>query len=225
MSSRLIVITGIDGSGKTTQAKLLVERLEKEGSEVSYVWSRWVPSFLRPLVKKLKRDEVECPEETNKNIHSLKKIKQIILKNQLIQWLWLGIFFIDYGLQIFVKIRTQLFFKNKIIVSDRIYYDSLIDQVIGLGKSKEWLIHNLNSFWMRIFFPKPDMVIYIDCPEDVAFSRKQDIFTPDIEYHRTRRNLYLQLAGTYHWLVIDGTLSIDEIAAEIKDITYKKILI
>jgi dTMP kinase len=217
MSSRyLIVITGIDGSGKTTQADMLVESLKKDGREVSYVWSRWVPSFLRPLVKKLKKDESKRPENTSDNIIALKKRKQNILKNPVIQWFWLGAFFIDYGLQIFVKIRIRFILKKQIIISDRIFYDSLIDQVIGLGESKGWLINSLDSFWMRIFFPKPDMVFYIDCPEEIAFQRKQDIFTPDIKHHRDRRKLYLKLTEKYHWIKIDGTLSVDEIANQIK---------
>lgn len=225
MSSRhLIVLTGIDGSGKTTQADLLVESLRKDGREVSYVWSRWVPTFLRPLVKKLNKRFSEQPEKSSNDITELKKRKQNYLKNPLVQWLWLLVFFIDYGLQILFKIRVRLFLKKQIMICDRIFYDSLIDQVISLGESKEWLINDLNSFWMKIFFPEPDLVFYIDCPEDIAFSRKSDIYTPDIEYHRVRRKLYLKLTDKYNWIKIDGTQSVDEIAVEIKDRVYKQLV-
>lgn len=217
MSRRyLIVITGIDGSGKTTQAELLVKSLKEDGREVAYVWSRWVPSFLRPLVKKIKKDELKQPEKASDKISALKARKQKFLKNPIIQWLWLGAFFLDYGLQIFAKIRIRLLFNKQIIISDRIFYDSLIDQVVGLGESKDWLINSMNTFWMRIVFPTPDMVFYIDCPEEIAFSRKQDSFTPDIEYHIKRRKLYINLAEKYNWIIIDGTLPVDEIATQIE---------
>ncbi len=223
-SGYLIVFTGMDGSGKTTQANLLVEGLKKDGVEVSYVWCRWEPFFLRPLVKKLKKDASRNQENTNYNINTLKERKRKFLKYPIIQWLWLGFFFIDYGLQIFKKIRVRLF-KKQIIVSDRIFYDSLVDQVIGLGENKRWLLNSLNSFRMRIIFPKPDMVFCIDCPEEVAFSRKHDIFTPNIGYLKDRRKLYLELVDKYEWIKIDGTLPVDEIAVQIKDEVYNRLRI
>lgn len=37
MRGKLIVLTGIDGSGKTTQTKLLYERLAREGHQVETI--------------------------------------------------------------------------------------------------------------------------------------------------------------------------------------------
>lgn len=134
--------------------------------------------------------------------------------------LLLANFFIDYGLQIFVKIHLGLL-KKRFIVSDRMFYDSVIDQAINLGKRKDWLLDSLDSFWMKILFPKPNIVIYVDCPEDIAFLRKND--APDIEYLKDRRELYLKLADRYRWIKIEGTLPVDEIAVQIKDKVYKRL--
>ncbi len=43
-----------------------------------------------------------------------------------------------------------------------------------------------------------------------------------MEYISERRNLYLKLADRYDWIQIDGTLSAEKIAAQIKDHVYKR---
>lgn len=214
----LIVFTGIDGSGKTTQANVLVESLKQDNLCVSYVWSRWEPLLLRPFIKRWK-SKIVGVAELNAGGSTIKIKKQRMLSNPLFRWLWLTLFFIDYGFQIVRKIRLRLL-KKQIIISDRIFYDSVIDQAINLGKRREWLLDSLDSFWIKIIFPIPDLVIYVDCPEDIAFSRKKEA---DIEYLAERRKLYTRLARKYDWIIVDGTLSADEVAVQIKDAVYKKI--
>ncbi len=215
----LVVLTGIDGSGKTTQAERLTNSLESDGIDVSYVWSRWKPLLLRPLIKSWKKETVM---KSNKGFEHdrIKSRKQKLLRNPFIRWMWLVCFFIDYGLQIFVKIRLKMI-RGGLIISDRIFYDSVIDQSVNLGDNKGWLINSLDSFWIKILFPAPDMVIFVDCPEDVAFARKDD--APNIEYLEERRKLYLELAGLYGWIIVNGTLPIDELAHQIKDEVYKRL--
>jgi len=219
----LIVFTGIDGSGKTTQSELLVKCLKNDGIKTLYVWSRWEPLFLRPFINRWKCKVTKDSPESNSKIDKIKDKKKNLLSNPIFRWLWLVSFLIDYSLQIFVKIRISLL-KRQIIISDRIFYDSVIDQAINLGNRKNWLLDALDSFWFRCLFPKPDIVIYVDCPEDIAFTRnmaKND--TPNIEYLKERRKLYLQLADKYRWFKIDGTLPVDKIAVQIKDKIYKKL--
>ena len=159
-------------------------------------------------------------------INSLKKEmktrKERLLNNAVFRWLWILAFFIDYGLQVFIKIRVALL-KERLIVSDRIFYDSVIDQAVNLGQKREWLINNLETFWMRIIFPSPDVVIYVDCPENIAFSRTDDNL--DVEYLEERRKLYLMLADKYGWFKVDGTLSVEEVASRVKEPVFRKMAI
>jgi len=214
----LIAFTGIDGSGKTTQGKLLEEVLKHKGEEISYVWSRWDSFLLRPLIKRWKNCLKSNTFGHNFN-NKIKKSKQKILNNPIFCYAWLALFFLEYSFQIFIKVRILLA-KKMFIISDRTFYDSIIDQAINLGKWQDFLLDTLDSFWIRILFPKPDMVIYIDCPENIAFSRKTDL--PSIEYLIERRALYLKLADKYAWFKVDGTLSINEIYSQIRNKVYSK---
>jgi thymidylate kinase len=126
----------------------------------------------------------------------------------------------DYGLQIFIKIRIRLL-KRQLIISDRIFYDSVIDQAVNLDRRKDHLLNSLDSFWFKIIFPEPSLVIYVDCPGDIAYKRKND--APNVEYLMNRRTLYLTLASKYGWIKIDGTLPIEEISVQIKNIVYTRL--
>ena len=83
-SGYLIVLTGIDGSGKTTQANLLVKDLKKDGIDVSYVWSRWEPFLLRFLIKKWKNKGAKKRDNLNQEFDELKDNKNKLLNNTLI---------------------------------------------------------------------------------------------------------------------------------------------
>ena len=214
----LIVLTGIDGSGKTTQAEMLVDALSESGLEVSYVWARWEQRLVRPFTKKWKRKIEKDTGHSDGRAIKNKPKKQKLLSNPYFRWLWLSAFFIDYGLQILFKIRFKLIC-DRVLVSDRMFYDSVIDQAVNLGSNKDWLLDNLDSAWMKVIFPEPDMVFYIDLPGEVAFSRKDD--APDVEYLTDRRELYKYLAEKYNWIIIDGTLPVKEIAAQIRGKVYK----
>lgn len=219
----LIAFTGIDGSGKTTQARFLVKDMKERGTDASYVWCRWEPLLLRPFIKiwKQKKREKEDSRSTI-TYREIQRDKETLLRNSVFRYLWLLSFLIDYGLQVFFKLRIKLI-KHDVIISDRLFYDSLVDQAINLGHRGERLLEELNSWWMGLIFPTPDMVVYIDCPADVAYTRKDD--APDIEYLSERRRLYLSLADRYGWIKIDGTLPVDKLAQQIKDIVYKKLAI
>jgi len=216
----LIVFCGIDGSGKTTQAQLLIDALREKGFPASYVWARWEQVLVKPFTGKWKSAIGQETGHSDGRAKENKQKKHKLLSNPVLRWLWLGAFFIDYGFQILFKVRVSLI-RKKLIVSDRMFYDSVIDQAVNLGSKRDWLLDNLSSQWMKTIFPEPDVVMYIDCPGEIAFERKDD--APDVEYLTDRRVLYKQLAEKYGWVEIDGTRSVDDIAAQVKDIIYQKL--
>ncbi|MBI5049488.1 MAG: hypothetical protein HZC11_01085 [Nitrospirae bacterium] len=77
----LIVFTGIDGSGKTTQAELLAKNLRQDGLHVSYVWSRWEPFFLKPLLKRWRSGAAKDTAVSGSDFNKIKAKKQRLLNN------------------------------------------------------------------------------------------------------------------------------------------------
>ena len=47
---KIICLSGVDGSGKTTLSKMLANELHKKGFNVSYVWMRYNHYLTKPLL-------------------------------------------------------------------------------------------------------------------------------------------------------------------------------
>lgn len=202
----LICIIGIDGSGKTTQAKKLAANLRKKGQNSKYVYGRIIPVFPRPFMflgKKmfLRKNNIY----TDFNNYSTDKKK--LFNNRFLSAIYQNFILFDYLLQVFVKIQLPLLF-GKTLVSDRYAYDTIItDLSVDLDYSDEKMKKMLRSLLKII--PKPDIAFLIDVPEEVAFSRKDDV--PDIEYLKERRVNYLKVGAWCNMPVIDGAKSINEV--------------
>lgn len=145
--------------------------------------------------------------------------RQAFFRNPFFRICWAAIFFIEYTSQLFVKITINSY-RSRVIVSDRTFYDSLIDQALNFGYAKDQLFRWLDSWIITWIFPHPQAVIYMDCDPKIAFLRKNDI--PDIQGLEEREALYKQLAGRYTWITLDGTLPADEIFTRVQEVVYKK---
>jgi len=52
-------------------------------------------------------------------------------------------------------------------------------------------------------FPKPDLIFFIDLPEETAYQRKSDV--PSIDYLSRRRQAYLYMSKEQEMTLLDGT--------------------
>ena len=213
IKGKFICFIGIDGSGKTTLAKRLVEFAEQRGEPYSYMWlnarSFLITPFrkiaLRLFLKRtdLHRDYSEYMSLKNKKIkefHPLTKCYYFVL-------------LVDYWLWIMYNLGFAIIRKRN-IVCDRYVYDV----VVSLGDTSE------NSLGQKVkmldqmlrFLPQPDFLFILDVPEDVAFSRRDDI--SDIHYVSERRRHYLQLGKALDATILDGTKPLVDLVHEVFEI-------
>ena len=195
-----IVFEGIDGSGKTTQSKLLAERLEKEGMPTRWIrfpnldtpYGKLIDSHLRRQWRVLFERFDGIPDEGVKAadamvFQALQIVNRIECMADLIQ-------------------ATSVSFPLVNIVSDR-YWQSGYAYGGADGLDKDMLVS------LHQFFPKPHWNILIDIDPATAYERiaargqgeRYDDRSFLERVHANYRDLWAKNADGYgHWIVLDG---------------------
>jgi thymidylate kinase len=185
-SNNLIAICGVDGSGKSTIAHLLMGLLRRCGSAKSeVVWFRWRALTLYALY-----------------LYSrLRGLYVRIYVPWLRRWISIHVFYIDavakrlYPYLLFIDLtvfyllhRLSWWIKGiRIVVFDRFYLDALIDVV--------YTCRYVDKVFLRLFLVmqmKASKATVLDVDVDTAVARKRDIISrSEIEF---KRKVYMILA-------------------------------
>jgi len=213
----IISIVGIDGSGKTTVANKIADKLNKEKKETFiYKHCRLELIISKPIVLFAKLFFLKNKNENCIEYRQHKK--ELILKYPILSYLYLILILLDYYLQIFVKLYIPLFL-GKSVICDRYIIDTLATDIAIDFSSNEFFLKKLYNILLR-FFPKPKIVIFLDIPEEVAFARKDDI--PDLEYLKERRSIYLNISKwVQNSVVVNADKSQLELLKEVENVIKK----
>lgn len=208
----IIYLSGIDGCGKTTQAKLLKDRLAMHGFSAEYTWFRWQPS-LRRLIDGIKRFNDHKLSMQNTDICDIENIGQhkwLMFKRKALSISILRKIWIFYACFDYYKAYKKRFQKprcDKLFVIDRYVDDFIIDQSINFDIPPEKSNHiKTNSFIKKI--PYPDYRIIIDLPAQKGYLRKKDGTSQF--YLMQRESYYSSICGP-NTLHVDGTKDINTI--------------
>ncbi len=215
MKGKLIVITGIDGSGKTVQTKLLCERLRKEGYPVVNTdFPQYGKTFFADMVTKYLKGEFGGTDSVSPYLASLLYAgDRWEAKEQINNWLTEG----------------------KIIVSNRYVCDNMAHQggKIASPTEKEIFYRWLDKLEHQVFaIPRADLNILLYVPAEIAYKliekkelrgylagKKKDIHEEDINHMQYAQQTFKEIAeGEKKWMTIDctkgGVLLSEQIIAE-----------
>ena len=188
-----ICFTGIDGSGKTTLSKMLVNEMNENGIITKYVWCGWrrFEFFLvRPLISIIKSVGRRFHQNRDSESNTLARVD-----NPVYSYLVL----IDYFFTCITKIGIPLLIGQNIIC-DRYVYDLIVDL---------WQNHTMTQKIVLNLLPKPDLIFLVNLSEEIAYRRKDDI--PSLEFLKKRKNLYLEMAKKFDMTVLDGSFELGDL--------------
>ena len=191
-----ITFEGIDGVGKSTQLDLLQSWLEGRGREV---------------LRTLEPGGTELGQE----------IRHLLLhrKGDVAARAEALLYAADRAHHVATKIRPALA-SGKVVLSDR-YFDS---SVAYQGAARELDVTEVRniSLW-AVDNLIPDLTVLLDLDAHAAILRRNKTGTePDrlerekVDFFERARSQYLELAKEPRFLVVDATLSIDEIQDQIR---------
>jgi len=203
-----ILVVGLDGAGKTTHTKKLMEELAMRGIRTRYVYMRgYGRVFLTfpflVLSRLLGFTKVHVLEDENK------VSEYRFFANKAFQTLWPWVSLIDSMLYSFVVFRVNSLFSDRLTISDRSVIDTLVD-IISDTQGKHPLKHYSQYFLNLI--PKNSVVALLDVDERIALERKKDVFS--LRYLKIRREIYRKLADKYGWTIIDTKADLDTVHRE-----------
>ena len=209
---KLIVIEGTDGSGKSTQFRLLSERLEKEVSFKHLVFPRYSQESSALIRMYLGGEFGTKPEDVNAYAASTFFAVDRYASYKM-----------DWG---------QWYTSGGLVLSDRYTTSNAVHQTVKVPQEERMtFLHWLYDLeFEKLQLPKPDLVLYLDVPTDFTEKllrrREQDTHTQadiheqDTAYLAACREVGRQAADFYHWQVIscvkDGAMrTIEDIHEEI----------
>ena len=221
MNGKLIVLEGIDGSGKATQSGLLEDHLIKSGKDVMHISFPDYGSPSSALVKMyLNGDFGRAPGDVNPYAASML-----------------------YAVDRFASFRTKwksFYESGGIVIADRYTTSNMVHQMTKYddeGKRKEFLSWLDHMEYEELELPRPDVVVLLDVPP--AVSKKlvrerakqggsMDIHEQHSAYLEKCCDAYQVLCETYGWLRIscmaDGRLrSADDISKEVLDAVLSRL--
>lgn len=193
----LIVIVGIDGSGKTTQAKLLEERLKNEVCDCLYLNPVY---FLYNFVTKHSKSENLAISPREVRVHKTNSYYDQLTKLAIMP---LGYIY-AFASIFFISIR----YRKKLVICDRFFYQFFYDLY---GTLAEKLLK---------FFPRPDITIYLNGNLETFYSR-MDSFDVKVEkeYYIGMMDLFDKLAETHEFILVNALLEKEKIS----EIVYQEI--
>ena len=210
---KLIVIEGTDGSGKSTQFRLLTERVEKEGIPFQKLVFPQYKEESSALIRMYLGGEFGShPSDVNAYAAS-------------------SFYAVDRYAS-YKKVWGEWYEQGGLVLSDRYTTSNAVHQASKEKDEKQadFLAWLYEFEYDRLGLPRPDLVIYLDVPteytekmmrsREAATGTHADIHEQDLEYLATCRKTGKKAANFYGWTVIecvrDGAMrSIEDIHEEI----------
>jgi len=210
---RLIVFSGLDGAGKSTQIELLIEYLQTAGQQPIYLWSRggYTPLFntLKSLLRRLTGGKVvPASGKSAQRTQALAKGRT--------RRLWLTLALLDLILVYGVRVRWWLWRGNPVIC-DRFLWDTLVDFRLNFPREtvEQWRLWRL----LVRATPRPDAAFLLLIPVEESVRRsdiKGEPFRDSPAVLAERLAHYQTLAQSGYWQVLDGQAPVSDLFAQIQ---------
>jgi thymidylate kinase len=216
----VIALSGIDGSGKSSQAELLRETLERLGFDAAVEWTpfgqnAWLDHLAAPVKKLLcrtRRYAAAEPRETGLERTPGTALRE---RNATVNYVWSAVVTFANGLAQLQTIARHSR-HGRVVIYDRYALDSAVQLRFRYGTNGRFA---LQRALIGLLAPKPVASFYLEIPAETSIARKDDRWTlADLE---AQTRLYSEEVARDGALRLDGLRPRDELAAEIGEAVWR----
>ena len=188
--SLFVALEGADGSGKSTQARLLTERLRAEGHEVVATREPGATPA-GAVIRSLVLGEGDIDRRTEALLVAADRAEHV------------------------AKVVRPALARGAVVVSDRYIPSSLAYQGMARGLGVE-AVERLSAEATDGL--EPDLVVVLDVDQEVARARlatAPDRLEREPAFQEAVRRAYRELAAARGWHLVDGRAPVEEVAEEV----------
>ena len=211
--AKYIIISGVDGSGKTTVIEGVRKQLEADGKKVGYIWMRYNFKLIRLMHAIAKVTGLAYKQKTEMGEMWLHRF----YNNKLFCWFYIRCSYIDNWLARKKPIALAKAQKLDYVICDRWVNDIIID--LGSETHKTDI---LSSKWYPRFqtlLPKESyQFVVIRNRKDVLDCRVENTFNEAFGY---RYDLYQQIVNMPEVNLVDNTGTVESSIQQVLDVIKK----
>jgi len=192
--TKIIALIGIDGSGKTTQARLLYYALRKRKFKVKIIYAGNTGVSLGRKFSFYLSLPIDIILHRLLDVHD----NSALLKYRTFLRLKAFLLFLNYLILVLPKI---LFYGRmyRVLIADRYVYDYIVSTIL-----QKKYFRSLIKILLRIV-PKPKVTLLLDVDSLIALHRKNAEKT--LGELRLLRSIYLHLIANMNGIIIDASKS------------------
>jgi len=212
-SPMLVALSGIDGSGKTTQAEALQRAFQSCAIRARCVWSRIASSPFTDLFirggKRILRHRTNAKGAYTS--HEVLSARRAMLCSPLIRWAWQWMVVLDLLVRYWLQVGWPLL-RGEVVIADRYVDDALADLAVHLGW--QYPERTVAGRVLRLLSPRPRLTYVFDLPAEVAAQRMAGE-RESVKYLKQSRAVYQRLAQRGQIEQVDARRPLEDIADSI----------
>ena len=232
----VIALSGVDGSGKSTQVRNVQAALDRLGQPAEVQWTKITQDGLSqrvgravkaviartPLAARVDPAQLAAParEGDDGEIRNYPDGappppdpgKVLRRKSKVLTWCWALLVAVGNGLEHRRAVQRH---GTRVVICDRYVLDSFAHLKYRYGSAGSLWLHRRVIGLLSV---RPAQAFFLDVPAEIARARKPEQYlTSELARFRELYHEYAQEAGVH---VLDGTRPVDELAAEIARMSW-----